>query len=385
MDVGRQVFKLSELNPAKYNPRKQLKPGDPEFERLCRSIKEFGYVELILVNVRDGKNTIIHGHQRWSCLTHLGWQEAECLTVDLDEPEEKALNIAMNKISGEWDMEKLKAVLKDIDLSDLDATLTGFPEEELGGLIGDLDVDITTEDGFDPFEDDKGVFLQAGDLVTLGRHRLLVGDDIPALMDGEKADLILTDPMQTISGPQEAEIYTALAAAGRMLSDEGSIYIWYTEPHGLPFMKAFEDAGFYLSGCCIWERGGSEGFPYKQSHDTCLYGWKSKGRHRWFADRKQTTVWEFPGNDVCGKPLALTAYPMRISSPKDAVVLDPFGGYGSTLMAAEQTGRAAYICESDPWFASAIVRRYADWKDTTEDIEITRSGEEIHAADLLEE
>ena len=381
MEVGRKIFKLSELNPAKYNPRKQLKPGDPEFEALARSMKEFGYVELILVNVRDGSNVIISGHQRAACLTYLGETEVECLTVDLPEPEEKALNIAMNKISGEWDMEKLKAVLKDIDLSDLDATLTGFPEEELGSLIGDFDMDITTEDGFDPFEDDtKELFLQEGDLVTLGRHRLLVGTDLKALMDGVEADLILTDPLQK---DEDVDVHSLLSSAGRHLSNEGSVYVWYTEPHGMEFLTAFEQSGFYLSGCCIWERGGAEGFPYKQSHDTCLYGWKAKGKHRWFADRKQTTVWEFDGNDVCGKPVALMAYPMRISSPKDAVVLDPFGGYGSTLMAAEQTGRTAYIAEPDPWFASAIVRRYINWKDTTEDVEITRNGEEIHAADLI--
>ena len=382
-DVGRKVFKLAELNPAKYNPRKQLKPGDPEFDRLCRSIEEFGYVELILVNVKDGKNTIIHGHQRWSCLRHMGVTEAECLTVSLDEPEEKALNIAMNKISGEWDMDKLKEVLRDIDLSGLDATLTGFPEEEIGGLIGDVDVDITTEDNFDPFEDDPGAFLQEGDLVILGRHRLLVGRDLALLMDGAAADIIVTDPMPAASQGEDiyGMVYPALAQAHRHLSDDGSCYVWYTEPAGLPFLKAYEEAGFYLSGCCIWERGGAaEGFPYKQTHDTCLFGWKAKGKHRWFSDRKQTTVWEFPGNDVCGKPLALTAYPMRISSPKSAIVLDPFGGYGSTLMAAEQTGRTAYIAEADPWYASAIVRRYTNWKDTAEDVKVIRKGAEVEGA-----
>ena len=386
-EVGKQVFKLAELNPAKYNPRKQLKPGDPEFERLCRSLKEFGYVEFILVNVRDGANTIIHGHQRWACLKHLGEESVECLTVDLDEPEEKALNIAMNKISGEWDLDKLKALLKDIDLSGLDATLTGFPEEELGGLIGDLDVDVTTEDGFDPFEGDRGAFLQEGDIVALGRHRLLVGSDLALLMNGAVADIIVTDPVVAIDQVEDAYpmLYQAFAAAHKHLSDDGSAYIWYTEPRGIEFLKAFEEAGFYLSGCCIWERSAEGGYPYRQSHDTCLFGWKAKGRHRWFADRKQTTVWEFPGVGVYGKPLALMAYPMRISSPKEAIVLDPFGGYGSVLMAAEQTGRTAYVCEADPWFASAIVRRYINWKDTTEDVEVTRSGEKIHAADLLEE
>ena len=384
-EVGRKVFKLADLNPAKYNPRKQLKPGDPEFEALVRSMKEFGYVELILVNIHDGTNVIISGHQRWSVLNYLGETEAECLTVDLSEPEEKALNIAMNKISGQWDTEKLKDLLKDIDLSGLDATLTGFPEEEISGLIEDFDTDITTEDSFDPFEEDEGEpFLQEGDIVTLGRHRLLVGNDIPTLMNGAVADLVLTDPL--VTEDVYATVRSALSAAHRALSDNGSVYVWYTEPCGMAFLKAFEEAGFYLSGCCIWERGNAPlGFPYKQAHDTCLFGWKAKGKHRWFADRKQTTVWEFDGNDVCGKPVALMAYPMRSSSPKNAIVLDPFGGYGSTLMAAEQTGRTAYVAEPDPWFACAIVRRYINWKDTAEDIVITRNGEEIHAGDLMKE
>lgn len=250
-EVGKQIFKLADLNPAKYNPRKQLKPGDPEFEALARSMKEFGYVELILVNIRDGSNVIISEHQRWSVLNYLGETEAECLTVDLPEPEEKALNIAMNKISGQWDMEKLKGVLRDIDLSDLDATLTGFQEEELGGLIGDVDVDITTEDDFDALSEDIDSFVEVGDLIILGRHRLLCGADLDLLMDGKEADLILTDPLQR---GEDTAVFPILAAAGRHLSNEGSVYVWYTEPHGMEYLKAFEDSGFYLSGCCIWER-----------------------------------------------------------------------------------------------------------------------------------
>ena len=369
MEVGRKIFKLSELNPAKYNPRKQLKPGDPEFEALARSMKEFGYVELILVNVRDGSNVIISGHQRAACLTYLGETEVECLTVDLSEPEEKALNIAMNKISGQWDMEKLKDVLRDIDLSDLDVTLTGFPEEELGALIGDVEVDITTEDDFTA---DGDVFIKEGDLVLLGKHRLLCGSDFSLLMDGAEADLILTDPMEA---GKDTGIFPVLAEAGRHLSNEGSVYVWYTEPQGMEFLTAFEQSGFYLSGCCIWERGKSAGFPYRQTHDTCLFGWKAKGKHRWFTNRKQTTVWEFADTAGDGKPIALMAYPMRISSPKKGVILDPFAGYGSVLMAAEQTGRTCYCLESDPWFASVIVRRYMSWTD--EAVKVIRGGEEI--------
>ena len=172
--VKTQKFNIDDLNPAKYNPRKALAPGDPEFEALCRSIETFGYVDLVVVNVRDGANVIVSGHQRISAMRYLGMTEAECVVVDLDEPQEKALNVAMNKISGEWDMEKLKALLKDLDLSGLDMTLTGFDDEELKGLIGDVSL------GDEDFDEDeiltKPIYTKTGDLWNLGPHRIICGD-----------------------------------------------------------------------------------------------------------------------------------------------------------------------------------------------------------------
>lgn len=155
--VKTQVFKIDELNPATYNPRKALQPGDPEFEALCKSIETFGYVDLVVVNTRTG-NTVVSGHQRLSAMKYLGRTEVECVLVDLDEPEEKALNIAMNKISGDWDMEKLKDLLKDLDLSGLDMTLTGFADEELQGLIGDVSL------GDEDFDIDEELQNQTGGL-----------------------------------------------------------------------------------------------------------------------------------------------------------------------------------------------------------------------------
>ena len=199
--VKTQKFNIADLNPAKYNPRKQLMPGDPEFEALCRSIETFGYVDYVVVNVRDGANVIVSGHQRLSAMKYLGYTEAECVVVDLDEPQEMTLNIAMNKISGEWDMEKLKALLKDIDLSGLDMTLTGFNEDELKGLIGDVKLG---EEDFDVDEEmAKPTYSKPGDIWHLGPHRFICGDSTildtyTKLLSDTRVQLVLSRDLKTV-------------------------------------------------------------------------------------------------------------------------------------------------------------------------------------------
>ena len=184
-----QTMKLSELNPAKYNPRKELKPGDKEFEKLKNSIESFGYVELIVVNTRTG-NTVISGHQRLSVLKHLGKTEAECVLVDMDAVSEKALNIAMNKVSGEWDEVKLADLLKDIEDSNFDLGKTGFDPPEIETLFNKVHSKEVKEDDFDVESELKQpCFSKEGDLWMLGKHRVLCGDSTKAesydiLMDG---------------------------------------------------------------------------------------------------------------------------------------------------------------------------------------------------------
>ena len=167
-----QKLKLAELNPAAYNPRKALKPGDPEFEKLKNSIEHFGYVELIVVNSKNN-NTVISGHQRLSVLKHIGQTEVECVIVELDTEQEKALNIAMNKVAGDWDKNKLLLVIADLQGSDFDVSLTGFDADELADLFdGKKDIE---EDDFDV---DKALgseaFVKKGDVWLLDRHRLFV-------------------------------------------------------------------------------------------------------------------------------------------------------------------------------------------------------------------
>ena len=194
MDI--RTLKLSDLNPAKYNPRKELKPGDTEFEKLKRSIESFGYVELIVVNETTGF-TVISGHQRLSVLKALGYDSVECIVVSLDATREKALNIAMNKISGEWDTKKLENLLSDLKAEDFDVTLTGFDTSEIGLMLG-VDDEIV-QDEVPEIEADAPTICQPGELWQLGRHRLLCGsstdrNDVALLMNGQHSKLLFTSP-----------------------------------------------------------------------------------------------------------------------------------------------------------------------------------------------
>ena len=191
---------ISELNPAQYNPRVRLKPGDAEYEKLKRSIQTFGYIDPIIINA-DG--TIIGGHQRYYVLLDLGYTEIDVVKLDLDENEERALNVALNKISGEWDEEKLKDLLKGLRLDNYDFTVTGFEQNELDTLIANLEIPETVEDDdFDAEEEYASVDVpktKRGDVYALGDHRLMCGDslnlsDVAELMDGNRADLVITDP-----------------------------------------------------------------------------------------------------------------------------------------------------------------------------------------------
>ena len=194
MDI--RTLKLSDLNPAKYNPRKELKPGDTEFEKLKRSIESFGYVELIVVNETTGF-TVISGHQRLSVLKALGYNSVECIVVSLDATREKALNIAMNKISGEWDTKRLENLLSDLKAEDFDVTLTGFDTSEIGLMLG-VDDEIV-QDEVPEIEADAPTICQPGELWQLGRHHLLCGsstdrNDVALLMNGQHSKLLFTSP-----------------------------------------------------------------------------------------------------------------------------------------------------------------------------------------------
>ena len=391
---------VKDLLPADYNPRKDLQPGDPEYEKLKRSIEQFGYVEPVIWNKQTGR--VVGGHQRLKVLIDSGITEVDVVVVDMNTEKEKALNIALNKISGEWDTDKLALVIADLQGADFDVSLTGFDPEELDDLFRDDVKDGVKEDDFDvEAELQKPVFSKAGDLWMLGEHRLLCGDSTKPetyelLMNGKKAQLVVTDPPYNvdykgtagkIKNDKMAEdqfeqfLLAAYSQMYESMTDDASIYVFHSDSHGLAFRKAFEEAGFYLSGCCIWKKqslvlGRS---PYQWQHEPVLFGWKKKGKHQWYTGRKESTIWEFDkpkknADHPTMKPVALVAYPIMNSTMTGCLVLDPFGGSGSTLIACEQTGRTCYTAELDEKFCDVIVKRYIDQVGSAEGVTVLRDG-----------
>lgn len=403
---------IAELKPADYNPRKDLKPGDSEYEKLKRSLTEFGYVEPVIFNQTTGR--VVGGHQRLKVLADLGYTEVDCVIVELDETREKALNVALNKISGEWDESKLALLIADLDASDFDVELTGFDDAEIQAMIGSLDDGDIHDDDFDLTAAlEAASFVERGDIWTVGRHRLMCGDatntdDVATLVDGKSANLVLTDPPYRVAyesssgltiandALSEDEFYEFLLASFKNMADAlekgGSAYVFHADTEGVNFRRAFQDAGFKLSGCCIWVKdslvlGRS---PYQWQHEPVLFGWKAGGKHKWYADRKQTTIWRFDkprknSDHPTSKPLDLLAYPIRNSTQTNAIVLDTFAGSGSTLMAAEATDRICYCMELDEKYASVILRRYAEHTGDAAGITCQRNGKQYTYLDLVKQ
>lgn len=390
----------ADLLPADYNPRKDLKPGDAEYEKLKRSIEQFGYVEPVIWNKTTGR--VVGGHQRLKVLMDMSITEVECVVVEMAENKEKALNIALNKISGDWDKDKLALLIADLQGADFDVSLTGFDPAEIDDLFKDSLKDGVKEDDFDvDAELQKPTFSKAGDIWQLGRHRLICGDSTKPetyelLMAGVKANLVITDPPYNVNYEGSAgkikndnmadeAFYNFLLAAYQQMhatmADDASIYVFHADTEGLNFRRAFTDAGFYLSGCCIWKKqslvlGRS---PYQWQHEPCLYGWKKNGKHQWYTGRKETTIWEFDkpkknGDHPTMKPIPLLAYPIMNSTMSNSVVLDPFGGSGSTLIACEQTDRICYTVELDEKFCDVIVKRYIEQVGSSDSVSVVRDG-----------
>lgn len=406
-----KVLPISQLKPAAYNPRKKLKPGDPEYEKIKKSILEFGFADPMVVN-QD--MTVIGGHQRMSVAKELGYTEVPCAVVDVDKTREKALNIALNKITGSWDEQMLADLLKDIEASGLDAMVTGFDPPEMEQLFNKVAITEVKEDDFDVDKElAEPVFSLPGDIWHLGKHVVICGDSTdPAtyekLLEGTKANLVVTDPPYNVNVEETAgkiqndnmpdeDFYKFLLAAFKAmhenLADDGSIYVFHADLQGVNFRRAFKDAGFYLSGCCIWKKnslvlGRS---PYQWQHEPCLYGWKQKGKHEWYSDRKQTTIWEYDRPKASKdhptmKPIQLMAYPIRNSSMTNGIVLDPFLGSGSTLMACDQINRVCRGIELDPKFVDVEVKRYLEAHDQkTDDVFVMRNGQKLTFEEVIAE
>lgn len=376
--------------------------SESQIAQIAASIKEFGFLSPILI-AED--NTILAGHGRLAAAQKLGLKQVPCVKENyLTETQRRAYIIADNRLSlnAGWDDEMLAIELSELQGVDFDLDLLGFDESELASIFEDgKEVE---DDDFDVTEElNKPSFSKVGDIWTLGRHRLICGDSTKEetykrLMDEKKANLVVTDPPYNVNYEGSAgkikndnmdndKFYNFLLDAfsnmEKGMADDASIYVFHADTEGLNFRKAFNDAGFYLSGCCIWKKpslvlGRS---PYQWQHEPCLYGWKKKGKHQWYSGRKETTIWEFEkpkknADHPTMKPIPLLAYPITNSSMSNTLILDPFGGSGSTLIACEQTDRSCYTIELDEKFCDVIVKRYIEQVGTDKDVLVLRDGKE---------
>lgn len=381
-----QIIDINKLIPATYNPRKDLKPDDAEYIKIKNSIVKFGFVSPLVIN-KD--MTVIGGHQRLKVLKDLGITEVECIVVDLDKTNEKALNIALNKIQGDWDEDKLEALLQELKLEEFDMNLTGFDFDEVDEILNDING--TKEDNFDvdsAYEEIEEPITKPGDIWILGNHRLMCGDsthkdDIMRLMNNQDADMLLTDPPYNVDyvgktvealkikndNMDDNQFYEFLRKVFEnmyIVTKEGaSIYVFHADTEGINFRKAFKDAGFKLAECLIWKKDcfvmGRQ--DYQWQHEPVLYGWKEGKAHYFINDRTQSTILEFdrPKQSTLHptmKPIDLIAKLIKNSSRENDIILDLFGGSGSTIIAAEQLNRCCYTMELDPKYCDVIVKRW---------------------------
>lgn len=381
-----QKINIEKLKAAEYNPRKDLKPEDEEYQKIKRSILEFGYVAPIIVNA---DMTVIGGHQRLKVLKELGYKEVECNIVDLDKTKEKALNIALNKITGEWDNSKLEELLAELKETDIDMDMTGFTFDEVDNIL--KDIEGSKEDDFDldqALNEIEEPTTRPGDIWILGKNRLMCGDStqkeqVMRLMDKQDADMLLTDPPYNVDyegktvdalkiendNMTSTEFYNFLLDSFRNMFEVtkcgSSVYVFHADTEGLNFRNAFNAVGFKLAQCLVWVKNtfvmGRQDYQWR--HEPILYGWKEGAGHYFINDRKQSTVLEFDkptrnAEHPTMKPIDLLVYLIKNSSKENDLILDLFGGSGSTLIAAEQIKRRCYTMELDPKYCDVIVKRW---------------------------
>lgn len=398
-----ETIPIERINPAPYNPRIDLRPGDLAYERLRRSMDEFGCVEPLVWNERTG--VLVGGHQRLKVLVAQGARAAQVSVVDLDPAREKALNVALNRITGDWDRVKLAELLDELTrMPEIDLAITGFDAPEARALIAEAlnplaDADERADVTFDA---EGPPVTRPGELLELGRHRLLCGDSADAacvrsVVDaaGGAADLLFTDPPYNVdyyggdrpapskARPKESgrwsriygdnrdqEDYTAwlgavLRGATACLRPGSAVYIWNGHRQFGPMGLLLPELGVKVACVITWAK---ESFAigygdYNQQTEFCMYGWVA-GAHRWRGPANESTLWEVRRDPTRSyvhptqKPLELAERAMRNSTLGGEVVLDCFLGSGTTLIAAERCGRACAGLEIDPRWCDAIARRY---------------------------
>ena len=400
-----KIIEIDKLIPYQNNARTHSKE---QLLKLRSSLREFGFVNPVLI---DKDYNIIAGHGRVAAAKAEGLTEVPCVMVEhLTEAQKKAYILADNRLAMDagWDNELLAIEFESLKDLNFDLNLTGFEAAEIDELFSNIhDKDVAD----DEFDVDAALaeepISKLGDVWVLGRHRLICGDSTLAetyerLMEGKKANICVTDPPYNVNytagkenervikndNMDDQNFYEFLLSSFKNiynhLDDGGATYIFHADTEGLNFRKAFKDAGFKLSGVCQWVKhslvmGRSD---YQWQHEPVLYGWKPTGSHKWYSDRKQTTVWNFdrPSKSELHptmKPVPLVAYPIQNSSMSNCIVLEPFGGSGSTLIASEQTARICYAIELDEKYVDVIAKRYIDYVGKDDDVFLIRGGEKI--------
>jgi site-specific DNA-methyltransferase (adenine-specific) len=362
---------------------------DAQVAQIAASIKEFGFRNPILV---DGVG-IIAGHGRLMAARKLGLNKVPTIDCsDMTESQKKAYIIADNKLAmnAGWDTAMLSIEMKDLEDEGFDLALLGFDDKELNALLepevteGLIDEDAVPETPIEPK-------TKLGNIYILGNHRLMCGDscsitDMEKLVNNRQVDMWLTDPPYNVA--YEGKTKDALTIQNDSMDNEGFrqflrdayvtadtvmkagavFYIWHADSEGYNFRGAAHDAGWKVRQCLIWKKStmvmGRQDYHWK--HEPCLYGWKEGAGHLWSTDRKQTTILEFDkpsrnGEHPTMKPVALFEYQMLNNTKGGDIVLDSFGGSGTTLLAAEKHGRHAYLMELDPKYCDVIVKRWEDF------------------------
>ncbi|QQN40317.1 site-specific DNA-methyltransferase [Acinetobacter sp. CS-2] len=363
--------------------------SDEQVNQIAASIKEFGFLNPIII---DGDNGIIAGHGRVMAANKLGIKELPCVDAShLTEAQKKAYVIADNKIAlnSDWDNDLLRVELEGLQELDFDLSLTGFNEDELGDL---LNVELLPEyeedaDGevIEPPAEPK---TKEGDVWILGKHRLMCGDStsidaLEKLCNDQLVDMWLTDPPYNVA--YEGKTKDALTikndsmgdddfrqflrdcyvAADAVMKPGAAFYIWHADLEGYNFRGAAKDANWKVRQCLIWKKStlvmGRQDYHWK--HEPCLYGWKDGAGHLWASDRKQTTILEFDkpsrnGEHPTMKPVDLFSYCLLNNTKGGDIVLDSFGGSGTTIIACEKDGRVGYLMELDPKYCDVIINRW---------------------------
>lgn len=393
---------VSRVNPAPWNPRADLQPGDVEYDKVRRSIEEFGLIEPLVWNRRTGN--LVGGHQRLKVLIAQGQTAVDVSVVDLPPEREKALNLALNKIQGAWDEPKLAALLEELTaVPNFDLEVTGFEVPEVDELLARLAA-AALEDKDETFDLEAALETKAapvtkpGNLIELGPHRVLCGDatkaeDIGRLMKGEQASLVFTDPPYAVDyrGGRVGKAWAhkirgdgerywddltpgayldllkgALANARDFSDDPSALYLWFASARIRQVLDALAATGWAERNLIVWVKNtfaGSLYAQYKHRYEPCFYCHKTGKAPRWFGPTNETTVWEHDkphrneGHPTV-KPVELAVRGLENSSRPGHVVLDLFLGSGTTLIAAAKTGRRCFGTEIEPRYCDLIIRRY---------------------------